>query len=112
MLASRPARVTIRLANWNVICLVGVEMKTSLRPSLAITAGFLVTTAVVQAHPGHDGHDLTWDFSADHLTGHPLATLFCSLILVAVAWGVAWLSNAGSIRLEGAVRREDTDRRR
>jgi hypothetical protein len=86
-------------------------MKTPRRPSLLIAAAFFATAALAQAHPGHDGHDLTWDFSAGHLATHPLATLMCSLVLVAGAWGVAQLVSAGSDRLTKAVRRADSTRR-
>lgn len=36
------------------------------------------------AHPGHDGHELTWDFS--HLVAHPLATVCCLAVLAASVW--------------------------
>jgi len=87
-------------------------MKTSLRRLFSLTVGFGATAALAHAHPGHDGHDLTWDFSAGHMAGHPLATLVCSLLLVAGAWGVASLVNAGGSRMVAAMRRTDSDRRR
>jgi hypothetical protein len=42
-----------------------------------------VFPAIVHAHPGHDGHDLTWDFG--HLASYPLATLGCFLVIAGVA---------------------------
>ena len=36
------------------------------------------------AHPGHEGHELTWDFG--HLANHPAATLVCVGIILAGVW--------------------------
>ena len=43
--------------------------------------------AIAHAHPGHDGHELTWDFG--HLAAHPLATLGCFLAIAGIAWAAA-----------------------
>lgn len=48
--------------------------------------GFLSGAGVAQAHPGHDGHELTWDFG--HLAQHPFATMGCAAVVGA---GVAVL---------------------
>jgi len=80
-------------------------MKPSQHPSFLLAASFFATATLVHAHPGHDGHDLTWDFSAGHLVTHPLGTLVCTLVLVAAAWGAARLVNAGGARLAEAARR-------
>ena len=62
-------------------------MNTSLFRGFALTLAFVLSSAVVQAHPGHDDHKLTWDFS--HLAAHPLATIGC-LAVVAAAGGLCW----------------------
>jgi hypothetical protein len=59
--------------------------------------------AIARAHPGHDGHELTWDFG--HLAAHPLATL----VWLALAGGVVWLA-ARALRPRAVVRvREKTN---
>ena len=52
-----------------------------------LTVLSLAAAPAALAHPGHDGHELTWDFS--HLTAHPLATLSCFLAISALAW-IGW----------------------
>jgi hydrogenase/urease accessory protein HupE len=47
----------------------------------------LLFPVLAQAHPGHEGHELTWDFN--HLAAHPLATIMCFSVLAAGAW-CAW----------------------
>ena len=47
-------------------------MKLPCRRALAPAAAFLALTAFAQAHPGHGGHDFTWDFG--HLAAYPDAT--------------------------------------
>ena len=44
----------------------------------------LLFPALAQAHPGHGGHELTWDFN--HLAAHPFATLECLIVLAAGVW--------------------------
>ena len=60
---------------------------------LAILA--LVSAAVAHAHPGHDGHELTWDFS--HLAAHPLATL-SSLAVLGLAGWIVWRGARAAIQ--------------
>lgn len=47
----------------------------------------LLAPAAAMAHPGHDGHELTWDFG--HLAAHPWVTIGCVLIVAGAGWG-AW----------------------
>lgn len=67
-------------------------MSSPFRHVLTLSAVFLAAS-VAHAHPGHDGHELTWDFR--HLAAHPLATLGCIAILAAAAWGGWKLAKAG-----------------
>ena len=39
---------------------------------------------LAQAHPGHDGQELTWDFN--HLASHPVATFLCFGVLTLGGW--------------------------
>jgi hypothetical protein len=59
-----------------------------LRRFLPSTSLLVLFPAVAQAHPGHEGHELTWDYQ--HLAAHPLATLECFAVL-ALGAGVACL---------------------
>ena len=60
-------------------------MKSSLRPLLLLSIGWVVSTAQLWAHPGHDeDHGLVWDFG--HLSAHPLATLTCVTVLTVSVW--------------------------
>jgi hydrogenase/urease accessory protein HupE len=61
-------------------------MKLNSSRSLFSAAVFLATASLVQAHPGHDGHDFTWDFS--HLAAYPDATILCIGVLGALGWAV------------------------
>lgn len=54
-------------------------MKISPRRLGCAVIGFLSGAAVASAHPGHDGHELTWDFS--HLAQHPFATMGCAAVV-------------------------------
>ena len=49
---------------------------------------FMASAMTVSAHPGHDGHELTWDFG--HLIEHPAATLGWAGLLAGLSWAV-WL---------------------
>lgn len=41
--------------------------------------------AVASAHPGHDGHELVWDYSGGHVHLEPfIAVLAMAMIVVAV----------------------------
>jgi len=52
--------------------------------SLRLIALAVVLPAVAQAHPGHDGHELTWDLG--HLAAYPGATLLWTLAFAAGIW--------------------------
>ena len=71
-------------------------------------AGFLGFATVLNAHPGHDGHELTWDFS--HLTAYPVATITC-FALLAGAGCAGWLllRRATTLRIQ-SLRRSDARR--
>lgn len=62
-------------------------MKTPLARGFALSLPFVASTALLQAHPGHEGHELTWDFS--HLAAHPLAT-FGGFGVLLTAGAVGW----------------------
>ena len=59
-------------------------MQNSLRPPSLFTWLVVVLPSIAQAHPGHDEHELTWDFG--HLAAHPLATLGCVAVLAGSVW--------------------------
>lgn len=63
-------------------------MKRFLRFALPAAAALLFP-ALAHAHPGHDGHELTWDFSAG--AAHPLSGLDHLLAMVAVGLWAAQL---------------------
>jgi hydrogenase/urease accessory protein HupE len=63
-------------------------MKTSFVRGLALAISFLTSRSLVQAHPGHDDHEITWDFS--HLAAHPIATIACCAVVIGVGLG-GWL---------------------
>ncbi len=46
---------------------------------IPVATAFLLLASVARAHPGHDGHELTWDFS--HLAQHPIATMGCAAVV-------------------------------
>ena len=72
-----------------------------------LTVLSLAAAPAALAHPGHDGHELTWDFS--HLAAHPLATLGCFLGISALAW-IGWrmLRTPGKPQIEAAkIERRD-----
>jgi hypothetical protein len=51
-----------------------------------LTGCCLTVATLAHAHPGHDGHELTWEMR--HLAQHPFATIGCAAIVgaaVAVA---------------------------
>ena len=62
--------------------------------STFIAALFVIVIPVLaRAHPGHDDHEFTWDFS--HLAAHPWATLGCVAALFAGSWIVwRWLKHS------------------
>ncbi len=61
-------------------------MKLNSSRSLLSAAAFFAIASFAQAHPGHDGHDFTWDFS--HLAAYPDATILCLGVLGALVWGI------------------------
>ncbi len=46
---------------------------------IPVATAFLLLASAARAHPGHDGHELTWDFS--HLAQHPIATMGCAAVV-------------------------------
>jgi hydrogenase/urease accessory protein HupE len=64
-------------------------MKISLLRGSIVALIVLATSQLVRAHPGHDDHELTWDFS--HLAAHPVATLSCGVVLLSIGLAGWWL---------------------
>jgi len=60
-----------------------IDPRRAFVPSVA----FIVSATLAHAHPGHDGHELTWDLS--HLADHPLATVACFAFVSVASW-VGW----------------------
>lgn len=48
-------------------------MKPTFARGFALAFVWVALSSWAHAHPGHDDHELTWDFG--HLAAHPLATL-------------------------------------
>ena len=69
-------------------------MKLLTRRAAPFTAALLATVTWAEAHPGHDGHDFSWDFR--HLADHPDATILCFGVIGAVAWVVWKVTSARS----------------
>lgn len=84
-------------------------MKTFSLRLVAPTAVFLATAALAQAHPGHDGHNFTWDFT--HLVDHPDTTILFIGVLGAVAWGVWKIFTAAPDAPTGLPVQGDEERR-
>lgn len=42
----------------------------------------VLATSVAQAHPGHDGHELVWEYSAGHI--HLAGLIWVAVVAVAV----------------------------
>ena len=79
------------------------------RRLVQIAGLLLLFPALAQAHPGHGGHELTWDFN--HLAAHPLATFGCFLVLSAGAW-LAWqIARWGELTKENSVPRDQSHRK-
>jgi len=57
--------------------------------ALAIIGGNVLLPLAAQAHPGHDGHDFTWELG--HLAEYPTATLGWALVIVSVIGAVRWI---------------------
>ncbi len=58
-------------------------------PKLTALAGFVSLPLFVHAHPGHDGHDLTWSFSS--FFAHPLSGWGYVFVVLAVGLFAALL---------------------
>jgi hydrogenase/urease accessory protein HupE len=63
---------------------------------LRISLVLAVLPAVAHAHPGHDGHELTWDLS--HLAAHPFATLGWLALFGFGLWRAAKLVSSRAMR--------------
>ncbi len=61
-----------------------------LRPALCSVVPLALLPALAHAHPGHDGHELTWDFGSGFI--HPLIGFDHLLAMVAVG---LWASQLG-----------------
>ncbi len=90
-------------------CLLALVMKTLFPRSVARVAVFLASAALARAHPGHDGHDFTWDFG--HLGAYPDATILCLGVLGVIAWGVWKVFAAAPDAPKGVPVRADHERR-
>lgn len=84
-------------------------MKLFPRRALVSTAAPVAFASHAQAHPGHDGHDFTWDFG--HLAAHPDATILCVGVLGVVAWA-GWKIVSARAGEPKAVRVRSEDPRR
>lgn len=71
---------------------------------LSLFAASLFLVAAAHAHPGHDGHEFTWDFS--HVAAHPFATMGSIAAIGVVAW-IGW----GAARLGAQSLRESHAKR-
>ena len=86
-------------------------MKLRLHRWLPFTASFWASAVVSQAHPGHEGGEVTWDLTGSHLTAHPCATLICAIALTAGAWAGAQAASAAGNYVAVTVRRIASGRR-
>jgi urease accessory protein len=66
-------------------------MKSTQRWFCFAVPAFLVAAAVAHAHPGHDGHELTWDFQAGFV--HPFTGWDHALAMLAVGWWAVQLGD-------------------
>ncbi len=83
-------------------------MKLNFLRTLPLVAAFFATASLAQAHPGHDGHDFTWDFS--HFAAHPDATILCIGVLGALGWAVWKVMAAAPATPKTAPVRVDDER--
>jgi hydrogenase/urease accessory protein HupE len=74
-------------------------MRNFFRSTFNATLAVAVLPALAYAHPGHDDHELTWEFS--HLAAHPLATLGCVAFLAVGGW-VVWRLVSGTSKRAAA----------
>ena len=83
-------------------------MKTSRVRVLALLLTFLAGATGLQAHPGHDGHELTWDLA--HLATYPVATLLLAVTFAAAGLGGWWLLRRGTAARSQSLRRSQPSR--
>lgn len=76
---------------------------------VTLSAAFLASASVALAHPGHDGHDLTWDFQ--HLAANPVATLLCAVVIAGAVWGLSVGLGAFATRRQSLRRSADISRK-
>jgi hypothetical protein len=81
-------------------------MRTFLRRSTVATALIALLPSLAQAHPGHDGGEVTWDFT--HLAAHPFATMGWLVAIGGVAWIVGRIT---APRVERSVAVKSVDDR-
>ena len=65
-------------------------MRTLLRSSSVAAALIALLPSLAHAHPGHDGGEVTWDFT--HLAAHPYATMGWLVAIGGVAWMIGRLT--------------------
>lgn len=64
-----------------------------------LTGCCLTFATLAYAHPGHDGHELTWEMR--HLAQHPLATIGCAAVFgMMVALAVQLLRSRSALRAQ------------
>ena len=87
----------------------GSEMKLFTRRTAFLSVALLASASLAQAHPGHDGHDFSWDFR--HLADYPDATILCFGVIGAIGWFV-WkvISAKAETPKTSAVRVDDSRR--
>ncbi len=78
------------------------------RRLVQITSLILLSPALAMAHPGHEGHELTWDLN--HLAAHPLATLLDCSVIAAGAWCAWRVAVWGGLNLRTSAVRDDSGR--
>jgi hypothetical protein len=62
-------------------------MRTLLRTSSVAAVLIALLPTLAQAHPGHDGGEVTWDFT--HLAAHPFATMGWLVAIGGVALAIS-----------------------
>lgn len=83
-------------------------MKTSRVRAVALSFGLLSCTTWLQAHPGHEGHELTWDVS--HLTAYPVATATSFALVAGAGWAGWWLLRRATTLRVQSLRRSQPSR--
>ncbi len=86
--------------------LANQAMKILVRRVASLSAVFAAGASMVRAHPGHDGHELTWDFG--HLAQHPVATMACGAVLgIACFVAIQIRRHRAELRVQRVSRRRD-----